>query len=67
MEEKKMAQKFKEGQTGNFGKANLESIDKFLREPMPDYLGMFLNESGRGVKTIITEESRKKCAKSLIR
>ncbi len=62
-----MAQKFKEGQTGNFGKANLESIDKFLKEPMPDYFGMFLNERGKELKTIITEESRKKLAKTLIR
>ena len=62
-----MAQKFKEEQTGNFGKANLKSIDKFLKEPMPDYFGMFLNENGKGVKTIITEESRKKCAKLLIK
>ena len=53
---------------GNFNQRNLESIDRFIEEPMPEkVMVMILDESGNGEEPKITEESRKKCVKDLLR
>ncbi len=59
--------KLNEGLFNNFNQRNIESIDKHIRdEEMPEIVGMFVNESGkRDVK--ISQESRKKCAKDLLK
>lgn len=50
----------------NFDRKNIENIDKLIKEDMAERVGMFINESGKG-KVEIIEESRKKCAKDLLR
>lgn len=50
----------------NFDIKNIENIDKLIEEDMAERVGMFVNESGKE-KVKITEESRKKCAKDLLR
>ena len=52
----------------NFNEKNLESVDKLIEESMPEQpFRMVVNESGNGEEPKITEESRKKCVKSLLR
>lgn len=52
----------------NFDRNNIENIDKLIEEDMAEREGMFVNESAeKKVEVNITEESRKKVAKSLIR
>lgn len=50
----------------NFDRKNIKNIDKLIEEDMAERVGMFVDESGKG-KVEITEESRKKCAKDLLR
>lgn len=51
---------------GNFNKSNIQNISKMINgEELTPY-GMFINESCDGIIPEITEESRKKLAKSLI-
>ena len=50
----------------NFDIKNIKNIDKLIEEDMAERVGMFVNESGKE-KVKITEESRKKCAKDLLR
>ncbi len=50
----------------NFDRKNIKNIDKLIEEDMAERVGMFVDESGKG-KVEITEESRKKCAKNLLR
>ncbi len=51
----------------NFNKNNIENVSKLIEEPMVDRFGVFLDESGNGEKIVPTEESRKICAKSLVK
>ncbi len=51
----------------NFNKRNAENIKKLIEEPMIDRYGMFVDESGNGKTIKPSEESRKICAKSLLR
>ena len=51
----------------NFNKKNIENVTELIEKPMVDKFGMFLDESGNGENIIPTEESRKICAKSLLR
>lgn len=51
----------------NFNKHNAENIKKLIEEPMIDRVGMFVDESGNGKIIKPCEESRKICAKSLLR
>lgn len=54
--------------TDNFGKKNIESIDRFIKEePASQAFGMFANESAGDVAADIREESRRRCAKALCR
>lgn len=51
----------------NYGKNNIESIRKTLDDEIPTTPVMRVNESGNGQNPVITEASRRKLAKSLIR
>lgn len=63
-----MEKELQQGLIGNFNEKNLESVDKFIEEPMPEkFMVMILDESGNGEEPKITEESRRKCAESLLR
>ena len=63
-----MEKELQQGLIGNFNEKNLESVDKFIEEPMPEQsFRMLVNESGNSKEVKITEESRKKCAESLLR
>lgn len=50
----------------NFNRSNIENIRKMIDDEMPTPFGVYVNESGNGELPKITEESRKKLAKSLI-
>ncbi len=50
----------------NFDKSNIENVSKMIDEEEPSSYGMLLNESGSGKSLRISEESRKKLAKSFI-
>lgn len=63
-----MEKQLQQGLIGNFNEKNLESVDKFIEEPMPEkFMVMILDESGNGEEPKITEESRKRCVKDLLR
>ena len=51
----------------NYNERNIESIQKSLDEALPTPYGMFINESGNGIKPEITEASRKECVKALLK
>lgn len=51
----------------NFNKGNIDNIQKLIEEPFIDRVGMFVDESGNGESIKPTEESRKICAKSLLK
>lgn len=51
----------------NFNKENIKNIGKLIEEPMSEPYRMLVDESGNGTDVKISEESRKICAKSLIR
>lgn len=52
----------------NYDEKNLASVDSFIeKSDITRTFGMQLNEHGNGIIPTITEESRKKVAKSLIR
>lgn len=51
----------------NFNKQNVKNIDKLIEEPMSEPYRMLVDESGNGTNVKISEESRKICAKSLIK
>lgn len=51
----------------NFDQSNIENVRKMIDAEMPTPYGMHVNESGNGKLPNITEESRKKLAKALIR
>ena len=62
-----MDKEFSKKIMGNFDKKNIENIDKLINEPMTKMAGMFVDESGNGESPQISKESRKICAKSLLR
>ena len=49
----------------NFDTKNLKDIEKFIDEPIPKMVGMFVDECGK-TDVKISEESRKIAAKSLL-
>lgn len=51
----------------NFDKANIENVRKMINGEAETPYGMFINESGNGKLPEITETSRKKLAKALIK
>ena len=53
----------------NFDQKNIDNISKQIEEEteIPQMFGMFVNESGTGETPKITEESRKICAKDLVK
>lgn len=61
-----MTEEQKQSMNDNYDEKNIESIREILEEPIPQMVGMFVNESGNGTKVEITVESRKKCAKALL-
>lgn len=56
-----------EGNKNNFDKVNITNIDKMINTEKTSSYGMFVNENGNGQQPIITEESRRIVAKSLIK
>lgn len=63
-----MEKQLQQGLIGNFNEKNLESVDKFIEEPMPEkFMVMILDELGNGEEPKIIEESRKRCVKDLLR
>lgn len=50
----------------NFDRSNIENVRKMIDDEMPTPFGVYVNESGNGELPKITEEGRKKLAKSLI-
>ncbi len=51
----------------NYDKNNVENIGKMIEGSNLTPYGIFMNESGNGERPNITDESRKRLAKSLIR
>lgn len=53
----------------NFDQENIDNVRKQIEEgtEIPQMFGMFVNESGTGETPKITEESRKNCAKDLVK
>lgn len=52
----------------NYDEKNLTSVDSFIEKSnITRTFGMQLNEQGNGILPTITEESRKKVAKNLIK
>lgn len=62
-----MGKKLEEKSANNFNKRNIENVNKLIEEPMAERFGMFADESGNGKDVRISKESRKICAKSLLR
>lgn len=62
-----MKEELRQKLTENFDEKNIESISKLIEEPIPEMVGMFVDESGNGKDVKITEESRKICAASLLK
>ena len=60
-----MAKEKAQYEMDNFDTKNLKSIEKFIDEPIPKMVGMFVDESGK-TDVKISEESRKIAAKSLL-
>ena len=60
-----MAKEKAQYEMDNFDAKNLKDIEKFIDEPIPKMVGMFVDESGK-TDVKISEESRKIAAKSLL-